>query len=51
MLEDDEDEDFEKFLASLEEEPENEEDPDEAQFAVNDIFIRDFEDGDDMDIC
>ena len=48
MLEDDEDEDFEKFLSSLEEEPEEEEDPDEDEFAFNDRFIQDFEDVDDM---
>ena len=48
LLEDDEDEDFEKFLASLDEEPEEEEDPDEDQFAFNDRFIQDFEDVDDM---
>ena len=48
LLEDDEDEDFEKFLSSLEEEPEEEEDPDEDEFAFNDRFIQDFEDVDDM---
>ena len=50
MLEDDEDEDFEEFLANLEKEPEEEEDPDEEEFAFNDKFIRDFEDVDDMDM-
>ena len=50
MIEDDEDEDFEKFLAGLDEEPEEGEDPDEDEFAINDRFIRDFEDGDDMDM-
>ena len=43
MLEDDEDEEFEEFLANLDKEPEAEEDPDEEEFAFNDRFIRDFE--------
>ena len=48
MLEDDEDEDFEKFLNSLEDEPEMEEDPNPEDFAFNDQFIRDFVEDDDM---
>ena len=49
LLEGPEDEDFERFLSTLDKEPE-EEDPDEEEFAINDRFIRDFEDVDDMDI-
>ena len=49
LIEDDEDEDFEEFLANLDKEPEAEEDPDEEEFAFNNRFIRDFEDVDDME--
>ena len=52
LLEDDEDEDFEKFLDSLEEEPEEEEEePDTEEFAFNDRFIQDFDDNDDMNFA
>ena len=39
LIDDDEDEEFEKFLNDLEEK-----DPDEDEFAINDRFIADFDD-------
>ena len=49
LLEGPEDEEFEQFLSTLDKEPEEaEKDPDEEEFAINDRFIRDFEDVDDM---
>ena len=45
LLDDDEDQDFETFLSGLEKE-----DPDEEEFAINDQFIQDYEDEDDMTV-
>ena len=42
LIDDDEDEEFEKFLSELEEE-----DPNEDEFVVNDKFIADFDDKED----
>ena len=42
LIDDDEDEEFEKFLSDLEEQ-----DPDEDEFVINDKFIADFDDKED----
>ena len=42
LIDDDEDEEFEKFLSELEEQ-----DPNEDEFVVNDKFIADFDDKED----
>ena len=43
LIDDDEDLEFEKFLGELEEQ-----DPNEAEFVINDKFIADFDDKEDM---
>ena len=42
LIDDDEDEEFEKFLSELEEQ-----DPNEDEFVINDKFIADFDDKED----